>query len=272
MRTGRHDLQIVQPCYAHDVTYLTISRRSINIFFCLLVVGQALSTYANRGRIKYPAWEKSADFEEVVSECWHHCIGCRGTKGRQGRASGISQQENRSVIGHGHSQFRRVILRILRESVYSFTKFLHLAVTPTIMAVQHSQSESYFVKHAYYWNAGIRWSKQLPQYSVINFNLILFITTLSRDSAVGIATGYGLDDRGVGVRVSVWSRIFSTPSTPTLGLTRPPTQGAPGALSSGVKRPGHEADHSPTTSAKVKKMWIYTSTSPYAFMAYCLIS
>jgi hypothetical protein len=31
-----------------------------------------------------------------------------------------------------------------------------------------------------------------------------------RDSAVGIATGYGLDDRGVGVRVPVWSRVFSS--------------------------------------------------------------
>jgi hypothetical protein len=29
-------------------------------------------------------------------------------------------------------------------------------------------------------------------------------------SAVGIATGYGLDDRVVGVRVSVGSRIFSS--------------------------------------------------------------
>jgi hypothetical protein len=35
----------------------------------------------------------------------------------------------------------------------------------------------------------------------------------------------------------------------------------------GVKRPGREVDHSPPTSAEVKKMWIYTSTSPYAFMA-----
>jgi hypothetical protein len=30
----------------------------------------------------------------------------------------------------------------------------------------------------------------------------------SQDSAVGIATGYGLDDRGIGVRVPVISRIF----------------------------------------------------------------
>jgi hypothetical protein len=34
----------------------------------------------------------------------------------------------------------------------------------------------------------------------------------SRDSAVGTATDYGLDDRGVGVRVSVGSRNFSFPS------------------------------------------------------------
>jgi hypothetical protein len=31
---------------------------------------------------------------------------------------------------------------------------------------------------------------------------------------VGIATGYGLDDRGVGVRVPVGSRIFSSPHRP----------------------------------------------------------
>jgi hypothetical protein len=35
----------------------------------------------------------------------------------------------------------------------------------------------------------------------------------------------------------------------------------------GVKRQGREADHSPLTSAEVKKMWIYTSTPPYVFMA-----
>jgi hypothetical protein len=31
----------------------------------------------------------------------------------------------------------------------------------------------------------------------------------SRDSVVGVATNYGLDERGVGVRVPVVSRIFS---------------------------------------------------------------
>jgi hypothetical protein len=51
------------------------------------------------------------------------------------------------------------------------------------------------------------------------------------------------------------------------GPPKPPIQWIPGALSPGVKRQGREADHSPPTSAEVKKMWIYISTPPYAFMA-----
>jgi len=30
----------------------------------------------------------------------------------------------------------------------------------------------------------------------------------------------------------------------------------------GVKQPGHEADHSPPSCARVKKAWSYTSTPP----------
>jgi hypothetical protein len=33
-----------------------------------------------------------------------------------------------------------------------------------------------------------------------------------------------------------------------------------GAISARVMRPGCEVDHSPPTSAEVKKIWIYTST------------
>jgi hypothetical protein len=60
---------------------------------------------------------------------------------------------------------------------------------------------------------------------------------------------------------------FSTSSIPALGSTQPPIQWVPGALSPGVKWSGREADHSLPASAEVKKMWIYTSTPPYAFMA-----
>jgi hypothetical protein len=38
--------------------------------------------------------------------------------------------------------------------------------------------------------------------------------TESRDSAVGIAADYGLDDQGVGVRVPVRPRIFISPCCP----------------------------------------------------------
>jgi hypothetical protein len=90
----------------------------------------------------------------------------------------------------------------------------------------------------------------------------------SWDSTVSIATGYRLDDRG---RSSSPSRIknilFSALSRLVLGPTQPPIQWVPGALSSEVKQPGREADHSPPASAKVKKLWIYTSTLPYTFMA-----
>jgi hypothetical protein len=37
---------------------------------------------------------------------------------------------------------------------------------------------------------------------------------VNRNSAVGIATGYGLDDRGFRVRVPLASRIFTSPWRP----------------------------------------------------------
>jgi hypothetical protein len=91
----------------------------------------------------------------------------------------------------------------------------------------------------------------------------------SQDSAVGIATGYGLDDREFGVRVPVGSRIFT--SQRHSDLLRGPLNllynGYLGGFSPEVKRPRSETNHSPPTSAEVKKIWIYTSTPPYAFMA-----
>jgi hypothetical protein len=82
-------------------------------------------------------------------------------------------------------------------------------------------------------------------------------------------TDYGLD--GLGERSSSPGRgklsLLAMSSRPVLGPSPPPIQWIPGALSPGVKRTGREADHSPPTSAEVKKAWIYTSTPPYVFMA-----
>jgi hypothetical protein len=82
------------------------------------------------------------------------------------------------------------------------------------------------------------------------YEAILYIRG-SRDSAVSIATGYGLDGRGVRIRFPVGSRIFSTASRPALGPTHPPIQWVLPALSSGVKRPGCETGQSPS-NAEVK--------------------
>jgi hypothetical protein len=48
---------------------------------------------------------------------------------------------------------------------------------------------------------------------------------------------------------------------------QPPIHWVTGELSTGIKRPGREADHSPPTSADVKNTWICTSTPPYVFVA-----
>jgi hypothetical protein len=70
-----------------------------------------------------------------------------------------------------------------------------------------------------------RWSLLVNSHFALIYRLIKIWTQFcksiyqtykrSRDSSVGIATTYGLDDRGVGVRVSVGSsRILSSPNRP----------------------------------------------------------
>jgi hypothetical protein len=71
---------------------------------------------------------------------------------------------------------------------------------------------------------------------------------------VGIATGYGLDDRGVGVRIPVGSKILISYRPDRL------RSGRYERTPRGTKRQGSEADHSSAISAEVKKTWIYTST------------
>jgi hypothetical protein len=56
-------------------------------------------------------------------------------------------------------------------------------------------------------------SSSYPHPASVASILILYsqLILTSWDSAVGIATSYWLDDRGVGVRVPVGSRIFTSP-------------------------------------------------------------
>jgi hypothetical protein len=99
--------------------------------------------------------------------------------------------------------------------------------------------------------------------------LSLYLTKLwSRYSAVGITNDYGLDDRMIGVRILVEVRIFSSPFVQT-GSGAHPASCPMGkvALPWGVKWPECEAEHSPPTSAKVKKTWIHPlPNSPYGIV------
>jgi hypothetical protein len=86
--------------------------------------------------------------------------------------------------------------------------------------------------------------------------------------SLGIVTGCEFEDGGVGVRVTV-GQEFSLLHVVQTGSGVHPTSYTmgTGALSSGVKRSGREDDQSSPTIAEVRKKWIYTATSPYAFMA-----
>jgi hypothetical protein len=76
----------------------------------------------------------------------------------------------------------------------------------------------------------------------------------SQDSAFGIATGYGLDDRGRSSSPGrVKNLLFSISSRPAMAPTQPPIEWVLGDLSPWVKQLEREADHSPPTSAEVNR-------------------
>jgi hypothetical protein len=93
---------------------------------------------------------------------------------------------------------------------------------------------------------------------------IVFKSNNTFGSSVGIALDYGLDDRVSRVRFPEGAGNFSLHHCVQNGSGAHPasypmdTRG----LSLGVKRPGREADHSPTSSAEVKNAWSCTSTPP----------
>jgi hypothetical protein len=80
---------------------------------------------------------------------------------------------------------------------------------------------------------------------------------------IGTATGYGLDDRRVRVRVPVGSNTFLLLHVVKtgFGVHLISYSMGTGAFSPGVKRQGSKANHSPPTSAEVKKTWNYISTA-----------
>jgi len=81
------------------------------------------------------------------------------------------------------------------------------------------------------------------------------------------ALGYGLDERGFDSRWGLGVFLFNTMFRMTLGPTQPPIQWVLGALSLGLKQLGHEADHSPPSSAKIRVHGAIPTLPQYAFMA-----
>jgi hypothetical protein len=74
----------------------------------------------------------------------------------------------------------------------------------------------------------------------ISLNIVnAFIIGTNRGSVVGIATGYGLDDRRVGVRVPVQSRILTSPYRQTgIGIHPTPYITGTGGSFPGCKMAG----------------------------------
>jgi hypothetical protein len=94
----------------------------------------------------------------------------------------------------------------------------------------------------------------------------LYENNKNRDSSVGIATDYGLDDQMIWVgnfslRHRVQSGSGAHPASYAMGM---------GALSLGLKRPGREADHSPPSIAEVKECMELHLQPQYAFIPWCL--
>jgi hypothetical protein len=93
--------------------------------------------------------------------------------------------------------------------------------------------------------------------------LVQYISHQYIDKPVSWATGVRLL-----VKADVF--LFVTTSRPVLGSIQLPPQRVPKVFSPGTKRPRREADHSLPSSAEVKDVLGYTSTSPYVFMSRCL--
>jgi hypothetical protein len=106
--------------------------------------------------------------------------------------------------------------------------------------------------------------------SIITF--LEFAVTKSRDSVIGIAIGYGLDDWRVGVRVPVGSRMFSSPCRPHW-LWSPLS-----LLSNGYRRlfprrlSGRDVKLTTHLQIVPKSKKCGSIHPSYAFMAWCSIS
>jgi hypothetical protein len=115
--------------------------------------------------------------------------------------------------------------------------------------------------------AGLLWQSTIP---LLNLSLTLILSEIIISICLQRATGWtsgilGFDSRQ-GLEI-----IFTTASRMALGPTQPPIQWLIETLFLGVKRPGRESDHSPTSSAEVKNALIISPLPQYVFTAWCWV-
>jgi hypothetical protein len=112
-----------------------------------------------------------------------------------------------------------------------------------------------------------------------NVNVIVLLSrtnlldVMSRDSAVGMATGYGLDNRTTRLRFPVGAGNFSLRHHVQTGSGAHPAShpmGVGGSFTGG-KRPGVKLTSHLHLVPSSKNAWSYTSTSQYVFMRWCLV-
>jgi hypothetical protein len=95
--------------------------------------------------------------------------------------------------------------------------------------------------------------------------LLLSPIYLSRSIPVGIVTRVRTGRPGFDFRQGWGLFLLAIVSRQFLGSTPSPVQWVQGILSSGLKWPGHEVDHSSSSSAEVKNVWSYTSSPQYVY-------
>jgi hypothetical protein len=89
-----------------------------------------------------------------------------------------------------------------------------------------------------------------------------FGSYLTAQSVKRWATGWTIGVLGFDPRRGLGIFLFTTASRTVLVPAQLPIQWIPGVLSLVVKRPGREADHSPSSCVEVKNAWRYTLTPP----------
>jgi hypothetical protein len=94
------------------------------------------------------------------------------------------------------------------------------------------------------------------RYFSLRSSVILYtFLRVYKPSSVSIVSGYGLDDRAIGVRFPAGAKDFSSSlCVQTVSGAHPASckMGTGGPFPGGKARPGRDADHSPTSSTEVE--------------------